>query len=81
MNRMFKECNEIKSLDLSNFNTSKIKLMTEMFYNCQKLEYLNISNFSVKKKEYHPARVFDYIKKNKCKFIANDQILEKLYNS
>ena len=36
MNRMFKECNEIKSLDLSNFNTSKIKLMTEMFYNCQK---------------------------------------------
>ena len=55
--------------------------MTEMFYNCQKLEYLNIINFTIKKKECSLARVFDYIKKNKCKFIANDKILKNLYNS
>ena len=41
MNSMFNECYELESLDLSNFNTSKVKNMKRMFYNCNKLKYLN----------------------------------------
>ena len=44
---MFAYCSALKSLDLSNFNTSKVVNMTSMFYNCKKLSNipkLNASN-------------------------------------
>ena len=50
MNTMFQACNELISLDLSNFNTSKVTDMSYMFYGCNKLKYLNLSNFSIKGK-------------------------------
>ena len=42
---MFNGCKEIKYLDLSNFDTSKVELMQSMFNGCESLEYLDISNF------------------------------------
>ena len=42
---MFNNCNQLTSLDLSNFKTSKVTNMSLMFYNCYSLESLNIMNF------------------------------------
>ena len=38
-------CSELSSLDLSNFDTSKVIYMDYMFYLCSKLSYLNLKNF------------------------------------
>ena len=46
MRAMFRDCNELKSLDLSNFNTIKVIIMSKMFENCFELEYLDLSNFN-----------------------------------
>jgi surface protein len=44
---MFLECSKLKSLDLSNFDTSKIISMINLFTNCSELVYLDISNFNI----------------------------------
>ena len=46
MNSMFKGCNNLTSLDLSNFNTVKVTDMNNMFENCQKLTSLDLSSFN-----------------------------------
>ena len=45
MNSMFNYCTSLKSLDLSNFNTQKVKDMSSMFYHCSSLS-LDLSNFN-----------------------------------
>ena len=45
MQAMFYQCSSLTSLNLSNFDTSKVSLMPEMFYNCINLEYINMKNF------------------------------------
>ena len=42
---MFKYCSSLTSLNLSNFDTSKVSLLKEMFFNCKNLEYINMKNF------------------------------------
>lgn len=42
---MFGYCSKLTSLDLSNFNTSKVTNMSDMFYGCSKLTSLNLSSF------------------------------------
>ncbi len=42
---MFYGCNSLTSLDLSNFNTSKVTNMSYMFYDCNSLTSLDLSNF------------------------------------
>ena len=42
---MFKSCDDLTSLDLSNFDTSNSTDMASMFAGCSKLASLNISNF------------------------------------
>ena len=46
MRCMFKDCNELKILNLSNFNTFNALNMSKMFENCFELESLDISNFN-----------------------------------
>ena len=43
---MFNECIELKYLNLSNFNTSKVTDLSIMFQECFELEYIDISNFN-----------------------------------
>ena len=45
MANMFNECKNLLSLDLSSFNTSKLKNVEGMFNNCCKLTSLDITNF------------------------------------
>ena len=51
MSSMFEDCNKLSSLDLSNFNTTKVKDMSSMFKNCQVLSSLDLSNFNTTKVE------------------------------
>ena len=45
MNSMFRGCSGLTSLDLRNFNTSKVTDMNGMFCNCSNLTSLDLSNF------------------------------------
>ena len=45
MRSMFKGCNALTSLDVSNFYTSKVTDMYEMFYQCNALTSLDVSGF------------------------------------
>ena len=42
---MFQQCMEIKSLNLSSFDTSNVKDLSIMFQECFELNYVDISNF------------------------------------
>ena len=42
---MFNGCTSLTSLNLSNFDTSKLKYMDNMFSYCTNLEYINMINF------------------------------------
>ena len=46
---MFGFCYQLKELDISNFNTDKLKSMNYMFRECNSLEKLNLSNFKCSK--------------------------------
>jgi surface protein len=43
---MFYGCKNLKSLDLSNFNTEFLENIDKIFYGCLNLEYINIYNFA-----------------------------------
>ena len=42
---MFQGCSSLTSLNLSNFNTDKLKSMIRIFYDCSNLKFLDISSF------------------------------------
>ena len=46
---MFSGCSSLKSIDLSNFDTSKVTDMGYMFSGCYSLEYIDLSNFNTSK--------------------------------
>ena len=45
---MFSDCQNLTSLDLSNFNTENVQYMSSMFYECKNLTSLDLSNFKTK---------------------------------
>ena len=45
---MFTDCSQLSSLNLSNFDTSRVRSMHSMFSGCSKLEFINLKNFSEK---------------------------------
>ena len=49
MNSMFYECNNLTTLNVSNFDTKNVTDMGWMFYGCNNLTTLNVSNFDTKK--------------------------------
>ena len=75
---MFKECEKLEYLDLSNFDTSKVSSMKSMFKGCNNLKYLNLLNF---KTNCNTENMLQFEQKNKCDFITNNESLIKLYNS
>ena len=46
---MFSGCQNLTSLNLSNFNTEDVQKMSEMFWGCKNLTSLNLSNFNTEK--------------------------------
>ena len=48
MRGMFCDCSSLPSLDVSGFNTKKVKEMSEMFYGCESLTALDVSGFDTK---------------------------------
>ena len=46
MESMFYGCSQLRSLDLSNFKTPKLKILISMFENCTQLQSLNLSNLN-----------------------------------
>ncbi len=46
MRYMFSDCNNLTSLDVSQFDTSQVKNMRYMFHNCNNLESLDVSHFN-----------------------------------
>ena len=46
---MFNDCHKLISLDVSNFNTSKVTSMSNMFNSCSALTSLDLSNFNTSK--------------------------------
>ena len=49
MSKMFYNCYNLNSLNLSQFNTGNVEKMNEMFYNCQGLNSLDLSAFNTAK--------------------------------
>ena len=49
LDNMFKDCDSIIEIDLSNFNTSQITNMSYMFYNCPSLVSIYLSNLDTSK--------------------------------
>ena len=49
MGSMFSFCETITSLDVSNFDTSKVTEMDMMFCDCKALEVLDLSSFDTSK--------------------------------
>ena len=49
MYAMFRDCNNLTSLDVSNWDTSNVTDMSYMFYNCNKLTSLDVSNWDTSK--------------------------------
>ena len=46
MKNMFSDCENLKKLDIKNFNTENVKNMYGMFYNCSSLTEINLKNFN-----------------------------------
>ena len=46
---MFRNCNELTSIDLSNFDASNVVYMSGMFYYCFRITALDLSNFDTSK--------------------------------
>ena len=42
---MFIGCHSLKEINLSNFKTNKVAVMSGKFYGCNSLEKLNLSSF------------------------------------
>ena len=47
MHRTFHNCKSLKTLDVSNFDTSKVTNMYALFMYCTSLKELNLSNFDI----------------------------------
>ena len=46
MSGMFYECSSLKELNLSNFNSNNVTIMSSMFEGCSSLKELNLSKFN-----------------------------------
>ncbi len=78
-NYMFKDCNKLANIDLSNFNTNNVTNMRFMFYGCSQLTNINLSNFNTNNVTNMLHMFFGCEKLNKNNVIVKDKrILEQL---
>ena len=46
MENIFYQCESLKSIDLSSFNTKKVENMNFMFFGCKNLNYIDLDTFN-----------------------------------
>ena len=59
--KMFKNCENIVKIDLSNFDTSEIEDMEGMFHGCTKLRSINFGNINTEKVKNMKNMFYDCI--------------------
>ena len=83
MGHMFSSCENLTTLDVSNFNTINVTDMYSMFESCRNLTTLDLSNFNTSK-VYNMNRVFFYcdnlttVKVTNCDESTKNKILTQL---
>ena len=55
---MFRNCNKLVSVDLSNLNSNNSMYLTDLFKDCINLEYINLSNF-IENSNVDASNIFD----------------------
>ena len=73
---MFYGCSSLTSINLSNFDTSKITNMNYIFYGCSELRFINILNFSFRINSN--IYLFDQYIPSSGTIIANENFLNKI---
>ena len=68
---MFKECNKLVSVDISNLNTKSLSFLSYLFANCVNLEYINMSNF-IESSNVNVSNMFDDVPDN-IVYCINDE--------
>ena len=68
---MFRNCNALTKLNLSNFNTQNVTDMSDMFHCCYSLTSLNLSNFNTQNVT-NMSGMFSY-----CKSLKKENIITK----
>ena len=76
MRSVFNSCNNLKYLDLSNFDTTKVTDFTRMFFDCAKLIFLNINSFKLWNMKANDG-IFTSIS-SKVKYCINDTYSKNL---
>ena len=79
---MFYGCSSLTSLNLSNFNTSKVINMNYMFGGCTNLEYINLLNFdetNLDSLSSYYSNMFDNVPDNVVICINKDKTINKIF--
>lgn len=63
---MFSSCCNVKTLDLSGFNTTNVTTFSGMFNGCENLESINLSSFTISDKTTSLSNMFIY-----CRHLKN----------
>lgn len=59
MNSMFRECQYLTSIDISDWNTSSVDNLNEMFFRCENLDTVVMKNWDVSNVQYTMNMFFD----------------------
>lgn len=62
MNSMFRECQYLTSIDISDLNTSQVDNLNEMFFGCENLDTVVMKNWDVSNVQYTMNMFFDCTK-------------------
>ena len=71
MDSMFRECNKLISIDISNLNPYNSSIMSYLFKGCSNLGYINMSNF-IEGSNVNVNNIFDDVPDN-IVFCINDE--------
>ena len=72
---IFINCLNLKFLDLSSFDFSNIKIMSDMFHNCPKVEYINL-NYPIINADKFNTEIFANVSKNFVLCIKNEELMD-----
>ena len=77
---MFHNCNELTSIDLSNFDVSNVVYMSGMFYYCFRITALDLSNFDTSNTVFMAWMFAGCEKLTTIKGVINMKSCEDCYN-